>query len=143
MLTQQAATTRITSRTMPLNGASQLLQVLEGSGWFHSWHCSEIGRFGEGLQSQFKTLFQEHGWAFSAGWMQNQCHSCKVTPGDLVWVPFGYFTAVTSSTAGPLVTLAMPYVNAKLVRRNGDSSLALLDESCPWNDSTTECYFHS
>ena len=125
LLTQQSARTRTRSGAMPLNGSSQLLQALQGDGWVSCWHSDEASLHGEELQGQHATLMGEKSaWT----WVRDRCFSCKITEGDLVWVPFGWFTAVTSSTAGPLVMLAMPFFSAKLVQRHGPSAVEVLQD---------------
>ena len=149
MLTQAAATTRISSRSLPLNGTAQLLQVIEGTGWAHSWHCSCVDRFGHSLEGQVKSLFIEPGGAHTASWMNAHTRFTKVSAGDLVWIPFGHYTAVTATVAGPLVMLTMPYVNDKLVQLERSCEAVLGDltrqlsrqqdkgsDDCPWNNVT-------
>ena len=66
----------------------------------------------------------------------------------MVWVPFGYFTAFTSSKTGSLQLFAMPYVNHKMIRRQSTEHAQLVlweiertlksqaddpTESCVWD----------
>ena len=149
LLTQAAGWTRLTPRTMPFNGTSQLIQVVEGAGWIHSWHCTEVERVGRGLQDQARTLFREPGNEHVARWMETRCKTTKVAAGDVVWVPFGWYAAATASVSGPLIMLNMPFVCPKLASREPSYEAVLADvaralarqsekkgEDCPWNDQT-------
>ena len=73
----------------------------------------------------------------------------------MVWIPFGFFAVVTSSTAGPLLMLNMHWVNSKLILRDAqlsgfESAVGVLDNfvrllenheadssgRSPWSSST-------
>ena len=135
----------------------QLMQVVEGSGCIFSWPYYTASKFGSSLAEQYKYLFKEREVQCAAEWLHKEVSWHAVKAGDVVWIPFGHFSAVTASAVGPLALLALPYVNSQLVARAEGAHCVLMElnrqlDKCasadsqaavPWTPATDLAGFHN
>jgi hypothetical protein len=116
LLATMPGSTRYEPGTLPLAGLGQFCQVLEGQLTVALWPLSSLQDLGAEVSNTWHFLFREMKRASFMTWADEVVRFCQLSPGDTLWVPYGWSGSWVTREGQMSVVLLQPYIQASFAK---------------------------